>query len=149
LTLLNSYTGTPPFFPDTHPGVVVKVTDLCPLSEGGWCSGTESKTNPYVFVNSFIAFVIVFMGGDHRSGQYLNFDLAYPSSAIPDDFFPSDEELYGYKVRSFPHLVGRDFLTCLSPRSRISVSGTSLMYPSRAKSGEAGETKLPKAAHQI
>ena len=51
LTLLNSYTGTPPFFPDTHPSVVVKVTDLCPLSENGWCSGTENKTNPYVFVH--------------------------------------------------------------------------------------------------
>jgi len=35
---------------------------------------------------------------DRRGGQYLNFDLAYPSSAIPDDFFPSDEKLYGYKV---------------------------------------------------
>ena len=51
MTLLNSYTGTPPFFPDTHPSVVVKVTDLCPLSENGWCSGTENKTNPYVFVH--------------------------------------------------------------------------------------------------
>jgi len=30
-------------------------------------------------------------------GQYLNFDLAYPSSAIPDNFFPSNEKLYGYK----------------------------------------------------
>lgn len=52
LTLLNSYTGSPPFFPDTHPSVVVKVTDLCPLTESGWCSGTENKTNPYVFVRS-------------------------------------------------------------------------------------------------
>jgi len=77
LTLLNSYTGTPPFFPSTHPSVVVKVTDLCPLTQNGWCSGTENKTNP--------------------SGQYLNFDLAYPSSAIPANFFPSNETLYGYK----------------------------------------------------
>lgn len=60
LTLLNSYTGTPPFFPDTHPGIVVKVTDLCPLSKGGWCSGTETKTNPYVFIHCV---VIVFMEG--------------------------------------------------------------------------------------
>ena len=86
---------------------------------------------------------------DHRSGQYLNFDLAYPSSAIPDDFFPSDEELYGYKARSFPHFVSRNFLIRLSPRSRILVPGTSLIHPSRAKSGKAGETKLPRAAHQI
>lgn len=48
LTLLNSYTGTPPFFPDTRPSVVVKVTDLCPLSAAGWCSGTEKKKNQYV-----------------------------------------------------------------------------------------------------
>lgn len=32
------------------------------------------------------------------AGAYLNFDLAFPSSAIPADFFPSDENLYGYKV---------------------------------------------------
>ena len=38
-------------------------------------------------------------GYDRRGGQYLNFDLAYPSSAIPDNFFPSNEKLYGYKVR--------------------------------------------------
>lgn len=48
LTLLNSYTSSPPFFPNAHPSVVVKVTDLCPLSQNGWCSGTENKTNPYV-----------------------------------------------------------------------------------------------------
>jgi len=47
------------------------------LSQNGWCSATENKTNP--------------------SGQYLNFDLAYPSSAIPNNFFPSNEKLYGYK----------------------------------------------------
>ena len=34
-----------------------------------------------------------------RGGQYLNFDLAYPSSAIPSNFFPSNEKLYGYKAR--------------------------------------------------
>lgn len=48
LTLLNSYTASPPFFPATHPSVVVKVTDLCPLSQTGWCSATENKTNPCV-----------------------------------------------------------------------------------------------------
>ena len=48
LTLLNSYTGTPPFFPNTKPSVVVKVTDLCPLSAAGWCSGTENRKNPCV-----------------------------------------------------------------------------------------------------
>lgn len=32
------------------------------------------------------------------AGAFLNFDLAYPSSAIPDDFFPSDVQLYGYSV---------------------------------------------------
>ena len=32
------------------------------------------------------------------AGAYLNFDLAFPSGAIPADFFPSDEDVYGYKV---------------------------------------------------
>lgn len=57
MTLLNSYTGTPPFFPDTRPSVVVKVTDLCPLSERGWCSGTENKTNPYVLLHCVVVSV--------------------------------------------------------------------------------------------
>jgi hypothetical protein len=56
--------------------IVVKVTDLCPLSQTGWCSGTTSKPN--------------------SAGAYLNFDLAYPSQGVPNDFFPSDEALYGY-----------------------------------------------------
>ncbi|KAJ7902003.1 RlpA-like double-psi beta-barrel-protein domain-containing protein-containing protein [Mycena olivaceomarginata] len=76
LTLLNTYTSNPPFFPNVVKSIVIKVTDLCPLSENGWCSGTQTKKNP----------------GD----QYLNFDLAYPSRAIPDDFFPSNESYYGY-----------------------------------------------------
>ncbi|TFK23961.1 hypothetical protein FA15DRAFT_705036 [Coprinopsis marcescibilis] len=77
LTLSNPLVSTPPFIPDTTPSVVVKITDLCPLSQDGWCSGTEQRTN--------------------SAGAQLNFDLAYPSIAIPDDFFPSNEALYGYK----------------------------------------------------
>jgi hypothetical protein len=48
LTLLNTWTPNPPFYPDQSKYVVVKITDLCPLSESGWCSGTEEKTNPFV-----------------------------------------------------------------------------------------------------
>ena len=33
-----------------------------------------------------------------RAGEYLNFDLAFPSEAIPSDFFPSDVKTYGYAV---------------------------------------------------
>jgi len=120
LTLLNSYTGTPPFFPDKHPSIVVKVTDLCPLSENGWCSGTENKKNlcvlvrcvvipfispppPFVLCTRYRLRLKYVRKADarcgYRGGQYLNFDLAYPSSAIPDDFFPSNEKLYGYKAR--------------------------------------------------
>ncbi|PPR05820.1 hypothetical protein CVT26_010100 [Gymnopilus dilepis] len=76
LTLLNPVIATPPFHPSVTKSIVVKVTDLCPLSETGWCSGTTSKPN--------------------SAGAYLNFDLAYPSQAVPNDFFPSDEALYGY-----------------------------------------------------
>jgi hypothetical protein len=46
LTLLNTYTSDPPFFPDVVKSIVIKVTDLCPLSEAGWCSGTQTKKNP-------------------------------------------------------------------------------------------------------
>ncbi|TBU33859.1 RlpA-like double-psi beta-barrel-protein domain-containing protein-containing protein [Dichomitus squalens] len=76
ITLLNSYTGTPPFIPNVTKSVVVKVIDLCPVGGAGWCSATPDKPNP--------------------SGQYINFDLSWPSAGIPDDFFPSDEALYGY-----------------------------------------------------
>ncbi|KAF8210454.1 hypothetical protein K438DRAFT_1809737 [Mycena galopus ATCC 62051] len=65
------YIPDPPFFPNVVKSIVIKVTDLCPLSTDGWCDGTQTKKNP--------------------GGQYINFDLAYPSSAIPDDFFPSNE----------------------------------------------------------
>jgi hypothetical protein len=39
--------------------------------------------------------------GKCRAGNYLNFDLAFPSSSIPSNFFPSNVTLYGecvYKV---------------------------------------------------
>jgi hypothetical protein len=45
LTLLNPIIATPPFHPNVEKSVVVKVTDLCPLSSAGWCSGTKSKPN--------------------------------------------------------------------------------------------------------
>ncbi|TFK44366.1 RlpA-like double-psi beta-barrel-protein domain-containing protein-containing protein [Crucibulum laeve] len=77
LTLVNPVTATPPFFPPVTTFIVVKVTDLCPLSGNGWCSATEDKPN--------------------AAGAFLNFDLAFPSDAIPADFFPSDEATYGYK----------------------------------------------------
>ncbi|KAK7472704.1 hypothetical protein VKT23_000815 [Stygiomarasmius scandens] len=78
LTLLNTFLSVPPFFPPTPKSVVVKVTDLCPLSTTGWCNATQE--------------------GPNMAGHYLNFDLAYPSDAIPDDFFPSDASYYGYTV---------------------------------------------------
>lgn len=45
LTLLNPVIATPPFFPSVVKFIVVKITDLCPLSQTGWCSGTTSKPN--------------------------------------------------------------------------------------------------------
>ncbi|KAF8813826.1 hypothetical protein BYT27DRAFT_7084115 [Phlegmacium glaucopus] len=76
LTLLNPVIATPPFFPSVVKHIVIKITDLCPLSKAGYCSGTTTKRN--------------------SAGAYLNFDLAFPSQAIPDDFFPSDAAVYGY-----------------------------------------------------
>ncbi|KAL5528580.1 hypothetical protein ACEPAF_7716 [Sanghuangporus sanghuang] len=75
LTLLNTFLSSPPFFPNVTKSVVVKVTDLCPFV-GEWCSGTQDKPNP--------------------AGHQLNFDLAWPSTSIPDDFFPSNASFYGY-----------------------------------------------------
>jgi len=78
LTLLNTFMSNPPFYPEgkDKKSIVVKITDLCPLSEAGWCSGTEKRVN--------------------SAGHRLNFDLAYPSQAIPSNFFPSDAGKYGY-----------------------------------------------------
>lgn len=39
-----------------------------------------------------------FLNFTKSAGAYLNFDLAFPSAAIPADFFPSDEAVYGYTV---------------------------------------------------
>ncbi|THH04558.1 hypothetical protein EW145_g5436 [Phellinidium pouzarii] len=75
LTLLNTFLSDPPFFPNITKSVVVKITDLCPFIST-WCSATQNKPN--------------------GAGHLLNFDLAWPSSSIPDDFFPSDASLYGY-----------------------------------------------------
>ncbi|GJE92162.1 hypothetical protein PsYK624_083150 [Phanerochaete sordida] len=76
VTLLNTFLSDPPFFPDVTKSLVIKVTDLCPDSGGGWCSASPGHPN--------------------QAGAYINFDLAWPSSAIPDDFFPSNVTLYGY-----------------------------------------------------
>ncbi|ESK96550.1 endoglucanase v-like protein [Moniliophthora roreri MCA 2997] len=76
LTLLNTFTSNPPFFPTESNSVIVKVTDKCPLSKSGWCNGT--------------------VYGNNRGGHQLNFDLAFPSSSIPSDFFPSNVSLYGF-----------------------------------------------------
>ncbi|UZJ57480.1 hypothetical protein CBS101457_006800 [Exobasidium rhododendri] len=54
----------------TAPTVVVKVTDACPLG-GEWCSQTVQK--PTNSLNSSI-----------------HFDLAWPSTALSKDFFPTD-----------------------------------------------------------
>jgi len=76
LSLLNTFLSDPPFYPPTPKSVVIKVTDLCPLSSTGWCNATTA--------------------GPNAAGNFLNFDLAWPSSSIPDDFFPSNVSFYGY-----------------------------------------------------
>jgi hypothetical protein len=45
LTLLNTFLSDPPFYPNVTKSVVIKVTDLCPLSKNGWCSATKNKPN--------------------------------------------------------------------------------------------------------
>ncbi|EIN11286.1 hypothetical protein PUNSTDRAFT_63586 [Punctularia strigosozonata HHB-11173 SS5] len=89
LTLLNTFTPDPPFIPDTHPSVIVKVTDHCPLG-GDWCNATDTKPNKQA-----------------QGGEFLNFDLVWPSKAIPDDFFPSNKTLYGTAMNGYD--VTQDF----------------------------------------
>ncbi|KAF8488413.1 RlpA-like double-psi beta-barrel-protein domain-containing protein-containing protein [Gautieria morchelliformis] len=74
LSLLNTFLSDPPFFPPVTKSIIIKVTDLCPGST--WCGATPNKPN--------------------QAGHFLNFDLAFPSAAIPSDFFPSNQSLYGY-----------------------------------------------------
>lgn len=45
LTLLNVFTANPPFYPNVTNSIVVKITDLCPLSTAGWCNATTSGPN--------------------------------------------------------------------------------------------------------
>ncbi|KAF5393393.1 hypothetical protein D9757_000733 [Collybiopsis confluens] len=76
LTLLNTFLSVPPFYPAESKSIIVKVTDLCPLSTTGWCNATTK--------------------GPNAAGHYLNFDLAYPSNSISSNFFPSNASYYGY-----------------------------------------------------
>ena len=45
LTLLNTFLSNPPFYPTETKSVVIKITDLCPLSTTGWCNGTVDGPN--------------------------------------------------------------------------------------------------------
>jgi hypothetical protein len=45
LTLLNTFLSNPPYYPTTKKSIVIKITDLCPLSTTGWCNGTASGPN--------------------------------------------------------------------------------------------------------
>ncbi len=55
ITLLNTYTASPPFIPNVTKSVVVKVTDLCPVGGAGWCSATPGKPNQYVLFEVTVA----------------------------------------------------------------------------------------------
>ena len=50
LTLLNTFLSDPPFYPTVTRSLVVKITDLCPLSETGWCNATTSGPNASVIL---------------------------------------------------------------------------------------------------
>jgi len=68
LTLINPLQASPPFKPKVTKSVVVKIIDKCPFTAGGWCGATAQEPN--------------------AGGAFLNFDLSFPSSAIPNNFFP-------------------------------------------------------------
>ncbi|KAG8688561.1 hypothetical protein FRC08_011370 [Ceratobasidium sp. 394] len=94
LTLLNTFLSDPPFYPDPTKSIVVKVTDQCPAISQ-WCNATESIPN--------------------AGGTWLNFDLVWPSKAIPNDWFPSNESLYGAFIL---HTNSAKNLTTSSPGPR-------------------------------
>ncbi|KAI9572278.1 RlpA-like double-psi beta-barrel-protein domain-containing protein-containing protein [Boletus coccyginus] len=47
LTLVDAFTANPRFYPNVTSSVVVKITDLCPLSTKGWCNATTSRPNAF------------------------------------------------------------------------------------------------------
>lgn len=165
LTLLNSYTGTPPFFPNTHPSVVVKVTDLCPLSANGWCSGTENKTNPYVLVHygpDPLCTLCPLPWGCGAHGRLtrdavvgavntLISILHTPRLRSQTTSFPRTRHFTDTRHASpLSHLASCHYLIrSPPPTSRTLAFGTSPTHLSRAHSGKVGETMPPKAAHQI
>jgi len=63
LTLLNTFLSVPPFFPPTPKSVVVKVTDLCPLSTTGWCNATQEGPNMSVLPLLHFANLLIFSQG--------------------------------------------------------------------------------------
>ncbi|PVF96755.1 hypothetical protein CPB86DRAFT_786686 [Serendipita vermifera] len=74
---LNTFLSTPSFYPPEEDlrDIVVKITDLCP-TWSAWCEATADEPN--------------------EAGNYLNFDLAFPSPSVPENFFPSNASYYGY-----------------------------------------------------
>ncbi|MBW0516188.1 hypothetical protein O181_055903 [Austropuccinia psidii MF-1] len=83
LTLLEASQASPPFIipePDStpfhtpKPSVVVKVIDKCPSPV--YCTATRFKPNKF--------------------GHFIHFDLALPSPALNQSFFPANRQLYGY-----------------------------------------------------
>lgn len=50
LTLLNTFLSNPPFYPTVTKSLVVKITDLCPHSQTGWCNATTSGPNSSVIL---------------------------------------------------------------------------------------------------
>lgn len=107
-------------------------------------------------------------GFSYSGGQKLNFDLAYPSQAIPDNFFPSNAEKYGTSPYSVPKAIlkqnetlsfrlhCKSKLSCqLKTRpfkftSRTLASGT---FPTKlspaSPTGQEEETKRLSEANQI
>ncbi|EPQ27195.1 uncharacterized protein PFL1_05118 [Pseudozyma flocculosa PF-1] len=73
------------FYPDSAvasgqtPSVVVKITDLCPGAGGPWCNATMNPDGTLA---------------GNQLGSLVHFDLAWPSVAIPNSFFPGDHD-YG------------------------------------------------------
>lgn len=99
LTLLNTIYSDPQWYPNPTKSIVVKVTDLCPGP--GLCGATEGNPNSYVFTN--ISSLSTCLSKRFRVGTYLNFDLAYPSTAIHEGWYPANVSYYGDDAFTLSH----------------------------------------------
>jgi len=77
LTLVDAFTANPPFYPNTTNSVVVKITDLCPLSKSGWLMRRRPDPMPVADISTLI------LPGRLRQSRTVSSRLMMPFMASP------------------------------------------------------------------